>query len=220
MKDNINPQHYKNGKVECIDALEAATVGKKGIEAVCTANVIKYIWRYEDKNGLEDILKAKWYLDRLIKFREENSLTVEQFKAEVGIGAKFNEELLKKDGIVFPKEIRRLIGSEIWEYKSEVNNKWKNWIFEVELPLKDYHINSEKSEQDNNSYTYYNYILPSVSTKEYPLVIRKNNETEYYYYQSDKEKDIWREIDTTVVPVSLYEYVDLRNGFTYYKLKK
>ena len=66
-KDNINPSHYKNGKVECIDALESATVNKTGLEAVCTANVIKYLWRYEDKNGLEDVKKAQWYLEKLIK---------------------------------------------------------------------------------------------------------------------------------------------------------
>lgn len=66
--DFVNhPQHYNQGKVECIDALEAATAGKTGIEAVCVANVIKYLWRYEEKNGLEDVAKAKWYLERLIK---------------------------------------------------------------------------------------------------------------------------------------------------------
>lgn len=69
-KDPINPQHYRNGKVECIVALEAATVNKTGIEAVCTANVIKYLWRYEAKNGLEDVKKAKWYLEELIKHLE------------------------------------------------------------------------------------------------------------------------------------------------------
>jgi hypothetical protein len=69
--DPINPDHYKNGAVECIDALEAATVGKTGVEAVCTANVIKYLWRYEAKNGLEDVKKAKWYLDKLIEKLEK-----------------------------------------------------------------------------------------------------------------------------------------------------
>ena len=64
-RDAINPGHYKAGKVECIDALEAATVNKQGIEAVCTANAIKYLWRYESKGGLEDVRKARWYLDRL-----------------------------------------------------------------------------------------------------------------------------------------------------------
>lgn len=65
--DNVNhPNHYTQGKVECIDALEAATVGKVGIEAVCVANVIKYLWRYEEKNGKEDIKKAQWYLNKLL----------------------------------------------------------------------------------------------------------------------------------------------------------
>lgn len=67
MKDNINPSHYKSGKVEAIDAIEAATVHKFGIEAVCVANVIKYLWRYESKNGLEDVKKAKWYFNRLMR---------------------------------------------------------------------------------------------------------------------------------------------------------
>jgi hypothetical protein len=66
-KDPINPDHYKQGGIECIIALEAATVNKTGIEAVCTANVIKYLWRYESKNGLEDVKKAQWYLEQLIE---------------------------------------------------------------------------------------------------------------------------------------------------------
>lgn len=66
--DMVNhPQHYTQGGIECIDALKAATVGKHGIEAVCVANIIKYLWRYEEKNGVEDVRKARWYLDRLLK---------------------------------------------------------------------------------------------------------------------------------------------------------
>lgn len=70
MKDNINPQHYTSGKVECIEALESATQNLTGIEAVCTANVIKYLWRWKQKNGVEDLNKARWYLDRLIANQE------------------------------------------------------------------------------------------------------------------------------------------------------
>ena len=67
-KDVVNhPAHYTAGKVECIDALEAATSGLTGIEAVCTANAIKYLWRWKMKNGAEDLNKAKWYIDRLIQ---------------------------------------------------------------------------------------------------------------------------------------------------------
>ncbi len=73
MADNVNhPTHYTKGSIECIAALEAATVGKIGIEAICVANVIKYLWRYEEKNGLEDVYKAKWYLNRLIKKMEHD----------------------------------------------------------------------------------------------------------------------------------------------------
>jgi hypothetical protein len=69
--DSVNkPKHYNQGKVECIDAIESATIGKTGIQAVCTANVIKYLWRFEDKGGFEDIKKAQWYLDKLIETYE------------------------------------------------------------------------------------------------------------------------------------------------------
>jgi hypothetical protein len=65
--DNVNhPSHYTAGKVECIDALEAATTGLGGIEAVCTANAIKYLWRWKQKNGHEDLRKARWYINRLL----------------------------------------------------------------------------------------------------------------------------------------------------------
>jgi hypothetical protein len=65
--DMVNhPSHYTQGGIECIDAIKAATVGKTGIEAVAVANVVKYLWRYEEKNGLEDVKKARWYLERLI----------------------------------------------------------------------------------------------------------------------------------------------------------
>lgn len=67
VKDNINPNHYKQGKVECIDALESATVNLKGIDAVCTANAIKYLWRWKEKGGIEDLKKAVWYINRIIQ---------------------------------------------------------------------------------------------------------------------------------------------------------
>ena len=70
--DMVNhPSHYTQGGIECIDALKAATVSKTGIEAVCTANAIEYLCRYEVKNGTEDVKKARWYIDRLIKELEE-----------------------------------------------------------------------------------------------------------------------------------------------------
>lgn len=65
--DCVNhPSHYTQGGIECIDALEAATADLAGIEAVCTANAIKYLWRWRNKNGVEDLRKAVWYIRRLI----------------------------------------------------------------------------------------------------------------------------------------------------------
>lgn len=65
--DVVNhPSHYTKGRIECIDAIDSATTGKSGIEAVCVANVIRYLWRYEEKGGLESVRKAQWYLNKLI----------------------------------------------------------------------------------------------------------------------------------------------------------
>ena len=67
MSDKVNhPAHYTQGGIECIEALKAATVNLTGIEAVCTANAIKYLWRWKKKNGVEDLEKARWYIDKLI----------------------------------------------------------------------------------------------------------------------------------------------------------
>ena len=69
--DNVNdqvnhPAHYTAGAVECIDAIAAATVGLEGLEAVCTANAIKYLWRWKLKGGAQDLEKARWYINKLL----------------------------------------------------------------------------------------------------------------------------------------------------------
>lgn len=72
MNDFVNhPHHYTQGKVECIDALEAATVNLKGIDAVCTANAIKYLWRWQEKDGVRDLRKAMWYINKMLESRDE-----------------------------------------------------------------------------------------------------------------------------------------------------
>ena len=65
--DDVNhPLRYTKGGVECIDALDAATVGKPPDEAICVANIIKYLWRYEEKDPVRSLESAEWYLKRLI----------------------------------------------------------------------------------------------------------------------------------------------------------
>lgn len=69
-KDMINkPGHYNQGEIQCIDAIKSATIHLKGIEAVCTSNAIKYLWRWKDKNGIQDLQKAQWYIEYLIKLK-------------------------------------------------------------------------------------------------------------------------------------------------------
>ena len=65
--DNVeHPSHYCRGGIECIDAIEAS-LGKDEFAGFLRGNIIKYIWRYKDKNGLEDLKKAQWYLNKLIE---------------------------------------------------------------------------------------------------------------------------------------------------------
>lgn len=73
--DMVNhPPHYgSNTGIEVIDVIEAFTDGLVGIEATDTGNVIKYICRWKRKNGLEDLNKAKWYIEHLIEHVEKSN---------------------------------------------------------------------------------------------------------------------------------------------------
>ena len=59
MKDNINPSHYKQGNIEVIDFILDQKFN------YLEGNVVKYLSRYKFKNGLEDLNKAKWYINKL-----------------------------------------------------------------------------------------------------------------------------------------------------------
>lgn len=69
-QDTVNhPSHYETGKFECIDVM----IETQGIEAVqdfCICNAFKYLYRHNRKNGIEDIKKAKWYIDKYIELSE------------------------------------------------------------------------------------------------------------------------------------------------------
>lgn len=64
--DPVNhPSHYTQGRWEVIDVIEDALTFE-GVEGYLVGNVLKYVMRYRHKNGVEDLRKARWYLDRLI----------------------------------------------------------------------------------------------------------------------------------------------------------
>lgn len=64
--DPVNrPAHYTSGGIERIDAMQAA-FGAEAVKDFCLCNAFKYLWRHRNKNGVEDLKKARWYLNRLI----------------------------------------------------------------------------------------------------------------------------------------------------------
>lgn len=64
---NVNhPSHYTQGGIECIDAIRASMTAEE-FKGFLKGNAVKYLWRYSLKNGVEDLKKASWYLNRLIK---------------------------------------------------------------------------------------------------------------------------------------------------------
>ena len=70
--DPVNkPIHYNQGGIECISAIEASMTDDQ-FAAYCKGNVMKYLWRYEQKNKGQDLRNAEWYLQRLIKVVEKN----------------------------------------------------------------------------------------------------------------------------------------------------
>ena len=76
-----NPPHYASGKFECIEVMEDA-LGKEAVMNFCICNAFKYIFRHKKKNGIEDIQKAKWYLNKYIEL-EENTTSEEKLESLV-----------------------------------------------------------------------------------------------------------------------------------------
>ena len=74
MSDPVNPDHYKQGDIECIEAIKASMYPAQ-FEGYLKGNLVKYVWRYEMKKGLQDLLKAQWYMNRLIL--EEQNKTIQ-----------------------------------------------------------------------------------------------------------------------------------------------
>lgn len=66
------PEHYTSSNIECIDAMEEA-LGTKSVIDFCRGNAFKYIWRSDKKNGLEDLKKARWYINKAIELEEKLS---------------------------------------------------------------------------------------------------------------------------------------------------
>lgn len=70
-KDLVNqPPHYKTASIECFDLI-CETQGTDAAMGFCIGNAVKYLYRHNNKNGLEDVKKARWYLDKYIELASQ-----------------------------------------------------------------------------------------------------------------------------------------------------
>lgn len=126
MADNVNhPAHYETGKFECIEVM----LETQGVEAVlnfCQCNAFKYLYRAKRKNGLEDMKKAVWYLNKYIELKEGHNYD-ETTVGEMAEKAYFaqRDEALKINETV--DEVFRLISEA-----DTVANRWKEALEKVE----------------------------------------------------------------------------------------
>ena len=120
-----HPSHYQgNNGIEVIDVIDDFTYDLEGVEAFDTGNIIKYICRWKSKNGIEDLKKAKWYLEHLIKHveKEKEKMRFEISATSVWNNGKLLEEypLLDKHGFdIGAKEVKR----KRWYVISDENGK-------------------------------------------------------------------------------------------------
>ena len=102
--DMVNePPHYNQAGIECIDAIQAALTPEE-FRGYCKGNNLKYTWREQYKNKTEDLRKAAWYLDKLLKDPQEYlrklgiaflSEHIDEIEKGAKQGEKFAKEVLK-----------------------------------------------------------------------------------------------------------------------------
>ena len=69
--DNVNhPAHYETGKYECFEVM-LEVFGTEAVRNFCQLNAFKYLYRCNRKNGIEDIKKAQWYLNKLVELQDD-----------------------------------------------------------------------------------------------------------------------------------------------------
>lgn len=128
-----HPDHYQSETgLEVIDVIEAFTFDLTGIEAVDTGNVLKYICRWKKKNGLQDLEKAKWYLQHLIdhveKLEEENKKAYPTYifetRKETEKVLDYMLDMIRQYGVITEAKLREYCGMTIDVDHHELG--WKN----------------------------------------------------------------------------------------------
>jgi len=90
-EEKINPSHYQSSTgLECIECVEAVVENLIGVEATDTGNIMKYLWRWKNKEGSTDLKKARWYLDHLIAHVDNDTDKIKTME-EILIDQQFDE---------------------------------------------------------------------------------------------------------------------------------
>lgn len=104
-ENKINPQHYKNKGIECIEIIEAMGL----IKGFCLGNCIKYIYRHEDKGTpIEDLRKSEWYLRRYIKHLESTVVAAAFRKIPDKVDFSINQAFDIKEDRSLDEELRNI----------------------------------------------------------------------------------------------------------------
>lgn len=135
-----HPDHYQSETgMEVIDVIESFTFDLKGIEAICTGNILKYVCRWKKKNGIQDLEKAQWYLTRLIDHLkllddENKDISVDGVQAKNYYYATFTNEkealkvlnsmneIAELYGFVYVGDYYDLVGVSPTDYKKMMFN--------------------------------------------------------------------------------------------------
>ena len=82
MADNVNhPAHYETGKFECIDVM-VETQGVEATQNFCVCNALKYVYRHKKKNGMEDLQKAIWYLNKAVELESQSEKALAEVETQ------------------------------------------------------------------------------------------------------------------------------------------
>ena len=105
-KEAVRPDYYKGGEIECIDAIKASMTDEEYI-GFLKGNAQKYLWRYRQKNGVIDLKKAEWYLNRLSSYYDVLSKKKDKQLEQLAIEA---EEARKQALYVIERKAKEFSG--------------------------------------------------------------------------------------------------------------
>lgn len=177
--DNVNhPKHYQapNG-LEAIDVIEAFTADLNGFEATHTGNALKYLLRWKQKNGLEDLRKARWYISRLIEKLDPD----EESKHEAGLFSSEDElrNLIKRTLALEIYPATKPSIDFIYQILEDAYNRKISYdVTDMKGDIVDFAV---------SSFSYADYCLKRVSEMKFVSMDRSRYDKETFFFETEAE---------------------------------